>query len=374
MKITIIEANMTGLQHAYPNGIYCNIFKDIAGCNKVELYCSQEHFTKLNIEKSSFDFHPIKVLKPGKYRVLKFFLEYTQCKKIIMQSNSDVIIFLSSFPNVQYYLIKFNKFMKNKKVIIMTHGEVEGLILPGKWKFWSYPYWITKCFNLRLPDNISRIVLGESIKNNIRKIYSVDNIYFINQPRDGFEEENLIVPAMNKNLFGYIGNCLLKKGGNIFVKSAQNCPSAQFIVIGAFDLSDSIELPENLKCAAEKHRMLDQKLFNDSIAKITYACFPYPSDTYKFTASGAVLDAIRFLKPIVYIKNDYFDGILKDAGNIGYRCDNEDEFLSTIVKINLDCDENTYKEQVKNLKKLQNKFSISGVENQIKQIIERVIK
>ena len=376
MKIELIEANMTGLQHAYPNGVYTRIFSKLAGEGNLTLHCSPEHYPNLNVEDLNLPVQFLKVLKPGTKRIKKFFLEYKQTMKILRESDSDLIIFLSSFPNVQFFHTLAAKKFYNKKVIIMTHGEAEGLVLPGRrWKFWSYPFWITLCYKLKLPNNISRIVLGESILNNMKPFCNSKQIYFIDQPRDNFKTENSIAPRPKQNVFAFIGNCLYKKGGESFVKAANavsNDSGSKFIIIGAYDLDES-NIASRITLLSKPHEMIPRKLFNESLESVTYACFPYPSDTYKFTASGAVLDAVIYLKPIIYIKNDYFDGIFKDAGDIGYRCENETEFIETIKRLNETPDLVRYSKQVENLRNLQNKFSVENVEKQLEIILNSVL-
>lgn len=376
MKIELIEANMTGLQHAYPNGIYTRIFSKIAGEGNLTLHCSPEHYPNLNVEDLNLNTKYLKVLKPGTRRIQKFFLEYKQTMKIIENTDSDLIIFLSSFPNVQFFHTLAHKKFANKKVIIMTHGEAEGLVLPGrKWKFWSYPFWITLCYKLKLPENMFRIVLGESILENMRAFSESNHIYYIDQPRDNFKSENKILPMKKENIFAFIGNCLYKKGGAAFVKAAEfKSPDSKskFEIIGAYDLNEHLSSLK-LTLLSKPHEMIPRKIFNEALENITYACFPYPNDTYKFTASGAVLDAIIYLKPIIYIKNDYFDGIFKNAGDIGYRCEDEKEFIETINRLDETPDTKRYSEQVANLKQLQNKFAIENVEMQLNDIIQSVM-
>lgn len=375
MKIELIEANMTGLQHAYPNGIYTKIFCSLFGNSNVILNCSKSHYSNLNIDDLKVNY--LKVLKPGKHRIVKFLLEYFQTMKILKNTDADLVIFLSSFPNVQYFHILNAKKFKDKKVIIMTHGELEGLILKGKeWKFWSYPFWITKCFKHKQPETISRIVLGKSIADNLRNYTDEKNIYFIDQPRNNFQSINKILPNAKNNVFAFVGNCLYKKGGGVFIEAARNISNTSqsiFEVIGAYDLSKK-DIAPNLKLLSSPHEMISRKLFDKSLEEITYACFPYPSDTYRFTASGALLDAIIYLKPIIYIKNDYFDGLFENAGNIGYRCENEEGFIKTTKEIDEHPNIVCYKKQVENLKKLQNKFSIENIERQLKSIIENIME
>ena len=373
MKIDVIEANMTGWQHSFHNSCCIKIIHNIA--DTIQIFCSKEHKKCLDIPNDIIVYDIIKVLPPGKNRIKKFFLEYLQTMTLIKNSDADLIFFLSSFPNVQYFYILNAKKFNDKKVIIMTHGEAEGLILPGrKWKFWSYPFWITLCFKLKLPKNIFRIVLGESILNNLKSFSDSDQIFYIDQPRDSFRDENTVLPLPKNNTFAFIGNCLYKKGGESFVKAANQVKmdsDSIFEIIGAYDLDESIS--KNVTLFSKPHEMIPRNLFNEALEKVTYACFPYPSNTYKFTASGAVLDAVIYLKPIVYIKNDYFDGIFKDAGDIGYRCENEKDFIETIKKLDENPDVNRYKQQVENLKRLQNKFSIDNIEKQIRAIVVNIM-
>lgn len=373
MKISIIEANMTEYQHSYPNSVYINIFIDILGRDNVEVYCSEEHFKCMGfINNNNVIRHiPIKVIPGNKDMIKKFFYEFYNTFKIIKNCGSDLIIFLSACPDVQLPLISYMRRKKEPKVIIMTHGELEGLLMDGKWKIWSYPFWISRCFKNRLPQNVFRIVLGRSISQYLKTMYKETNIYYIDQPRDGFKEENDILPCSYNNTYGFIGDFLDKKGGNTFRKIAGEIKdsSSEFWLIGPYHES----IGNDIKTFSEMNEYLNKKQFDDLIEKITYACFPYPCDSYKLTASGAVLDAIRHLKPIIYIGNDYFDGIFACSGDIGYRCKDEKEFCDTIRSLEQHVDIERYRLQVRNLYVLQNKFKKAAVMAQLKNIIDSVL-
>ncbi|MBP3710252.1 MAG: hypothetical protein J6I73_07625 [Treponema sp.] len=371
MKIAIIEANFTGLNHAYPNGIYTEIFRKLSDNEHVDLFCSGYHYENLSVEKSKIVFHPLRVLLPGKMRILKFFLEYFQSINIITKTDADLYVFLSAFPNVQFFLTKYLTRNKNKKVILFTHGEMEGLISKGKWKIWSYPFWVTLCSKIKMPSNLYRIVLGEGILENMKRFKKFSNIYSIEQPRDGFMDKNEIRPTMHNNKFAFIGNCLYKKGGETIIRAAESIEQnseSSISIIGAYDLKLN-NIPKKIKLLSTPHQLLRKDDFENALSSIAYACFPYPSNTYKFTASGAVLDAIRWLKPIIYIHNDYFDAIFKDAGDIGYACADESAFIDTIIRIDESPDNERYKKQIDNLRKLQNKFKIDTVTESIAKIV-----
>lgn len=369
MKIAIVEANMTEYQHSYPNSIYINILVNIFRRDNVEVYCADKHFKCMGFQKSDMSIRhiPIKVVPGNKAMIKKFFYECYNTFKIVKSSGSDLIIFLSSCPDIQLPLISYMRRKEGPKVIIFTHGELEGLLMSGKWKIWSYPFWISRCFKKGLPPNVFRIVLGKSIKQNLERLYKEKNIYYIDQPRDGFSERNDTVPNRYKNIYGFIGDFLNKKGGATFKKAAHAMAlsNSEFWVIGSYHE----DVGNDIKTFSKINEYLEKEKFNELIEKITYACFPYPSDSYKLTASGAILDAIRFLKPIIYIKNDYFDGIFEDSGDIGYRCENEKEFCNTIELLDHQVDVERYNLQMKNLKALQTKFRQETVSIQLENIM-----
>ena len=55
----------------------------------------------------------------------------------------------------------------------------------------------------------------------------------------------------------------------------------------------------------------------------------YDTDSYKLTASGAILEAIWNEKPIIALKNAYFDYLFHLYGDIGVLCDD----LETLIKV-----------------------------------------
>ena len=115
MEICLIEANMTGLHHIPINSLIISMILSLYHDSNIGLFCSEEHYENLNINKQLVKFTPIKVLQPGTKRIQKFFLEYKQTKRIIEISHADLFILLSSFPNVQYFLTKLLKKEQIKK-------------------------------------------------------------------------------------------------------------------------------------------------------------------------------------------------------------------------------------------------------------------
>ena len=372
-KIAIVEANMTGLQHAYPNGVYCSLISELYGKENISLQCSCEHLKAMKISNVYSEFKALQVVSDDNKMIQKFFVEMNNTFRIINETDADIIIFLSCFPDVQFAIQMYAKFIgTKKKIVIFTHGELEGLLMSEKWKLWSYPFWISLCMKNTMPQNVYRIVLGKSIMDNLNKLHHDKAIFYIDQPRDNFSTENKVCHEKKHNTYSFIGDFLEKKGSKTFLKASEMTDSnSRFMIIGKYHPVTNASIGSNV-CICGKNGFIEKDEFDELIKETTYACYPYPTNSYRLTASGAVLDAIRFLKPIIYIANDYFDSIFEGAGNIGYRCKNEAEFIRIIQELDNSDRTIEYKNQVENLKSLQQKFGKENIKKQLNKILDSI--
>ena len=70
--------------------------------------------------------------------------------------------------------------------------------------------------------------------------------------------------------------------------------------------------------------------FQRAVAALDFILLLYPHDTYRLMASGAVLDALRFEKPIIALRTDYFEYLFKKFGKFGYLANDTGELLHLI--------------------------------------------
>lgn len=66
----------------------------------------------------------------------------------------------------------------------------------------------------------------------------------------------------------------------------------------------NIDLPNNLGKGFVPRDELEAR-----VKKLDFILYLYPTDSYQLMASGAILDALSLQKPIIALKNDYFDYI-----------------------------------------------------------------
>lgn len=66
---------------------------------------------------------------------------------------------------------------------------------------------------------------------------------------------------------------------------------------------------------------LSRERYEQEIAGLDYALFLSPPDAYRFSVAGSFLDALSLLKPVIALRNPFFEHCFEEMGDIGYLCD-----------------------------------------------------
>jgi hypothetical protein len=235
----------------------------------------------------------------------------------------------------------------NKNIVIFCHGELELLnrnfldhpgIFAKLIQKKIYSFFLNK--NTTIVDKLIFVVLGNSILFNLNQILPYNIIkYFYTIDHPFISNDLNIIYRQHKKLnFGTVG--VVSKGKNIeqFIYLAkQFLPEIKekkisFSAIGAINykrrdlLEAYIDIPNN-------NNLIGRASFNERISNLDYILFFYHSDSYKYLASGAVLDAINMEIPIIAIKNDYFEYLFSRFGLFGYLVDSIDDMENIIREI-----------------------------------------
>ena len=179
--------------------------------------------------------------------------------------------------------------------------------------------------NKKVTNCIYFSVLGEVLKKNISdkidlakasKFISVDHPYLFYDVISQHQEEGRINVAT-------VGLLNEVKGLNSLVEYATKINSKlrerlRISVIGKIDGDQQLLKQSKIKFATESGVLLGRDEFNCLIQKQDYLLYFYPCDSYRLVASGAIFDAICYEKPILALKNDYFEYIFKKYGEFGF--------------------------------------------------------
>jgi len=256
----------------------------------------------------------------GAFTILRCILKYRKKEKIILSS-------LNEFSTL--YLNTVSKFCK-VSIQIICHGELEYLLKeqiplfkPLRW----YKKMILMFFNHPINENISLLLLGKSIKNNLTQLFPnhQNKFSYINHPYF-FQKRKITGYSLNKVLkIGIVGVADKDKGtDNFFIlseylKEKIENRTVEMHLIG-LHYYDKSQFPL-VHFAAEKGQILSTEDFNKAIDNLDIIMFFYNKTMYRLTASGAIFDAINNRKRIICLDNDYCKSILED-NDVGIVCQN----------------------------------------------------
>ena len=315
------------------------------------------------------------------HTVLRFLMSAIINSFLLLKNEKEDIIFYNYNNAFSLPLLNFiNKFFK-RKLAILCHGEFEIFnknTIQNHSIFWKFYNNIVKAFftndNTKTAENIIFFVLGDNIKNNLEKhvschllnkIYSIDHSY-INKSSNTLKRNHESIIRI-----GMIGQ--IRKGKNISdvillvkkLSSEISCGKVNFSITGTAAINTSelrsigIDVPEG-------KIFLSREDYDNRITVLDYVLFFYNKDMYQFTASGPLMDALFMEKPIIALRNDYFEYMFKKYGDFGILVDSIDEMAELIKEL-----AEGKKLPVFDLKSIKNKLQPENIALQLKAVFEK---
>jgi len=267
--------------------------------------------------------------------------------QLIVAPNDEIIVY-SFDSNPVRILNMLNKVIR-KRIILFRHGSMEMLRTnpAGKGMFYRFENKLNKQFflnkDLRISDNLHFFVLGDIIFKNLSVLLSEDKMkhfHSIEHPyvfdKNSLKRHREINSQLNVGTLGVFNEY---KGGRSILELAKilkfkGIDNVNISVTGKIDFDISllreagIDLPSN-----DGESMVSIVELKNRINQLDFILYFYPKDTYKLTASGALFEAINRKRPIIAIRNEYFEYIFNKYGSIGYLVDTLDEMADIIYRI-----------------------------------------
>lgn len=225
-----------------------------------------------------------------------------------------------------------------RRAVICCHGEMEYLANASKHTrlYKRLMISLTQGYfnNRRRPaPGLRFIVFGDVIRENLRPYLSRElmaALHSVDHPvmaAGGFAESG----------HGSCGECVdigmagiinAYKGADAYpplAGSLRDDPRLRFHAIGHFQCDPEPFRDAGIEVPADPSRPLPDHVFRREIENLDFLLFLYPTDTYRLIASGAILDSLRFRRPAIGLRTDYFDYLFRKFGTFGYLADNEEE-------------------------------------------------
>ena len=321
--------------------------------------------------------NPIKLIKAStRFSELFHFVKSAWLNiTLYLRLKNDVIIY--AYNNLfSLHIIHFMNKIFHKKIIICVHGELESLVNNEGGLFAKVNGIILRNYLLHktIQKEIFFLVLGDSIFENLKRIIPPKNIHHffsIDHPCYMNDLEKCGRMREDFNKFGLLGTLSAMKGFESFeyfvnrIKELSN-DKYKISIIGRIDSHDHDAFLQE-KGIDVTWSYLAREDFETRILECDCVLFFYPATSYKLIASGTILDAISLCRPVLAIKNDFFDYIINKSNYPAILCDNVDKMIEVIrsgsIK-ELNSNERTMKRDV---------FAPSQVALQLQEICQKIM-
>jgi glycosyltransferase involved in cell wall biosynthesis len=176
--------------------------------------------------------------------------------------------------------------------------------------------------------------------------------------------------------FAFLGLATEAKGIGDFIECAralQDEPRARFLLVGRVP-EESAALVRSAEdivtIASPDGSRLTRDAYEKWLSRATYFVFPYSQETYRWTASGAALDAIAFAKPMIAYSMPLFEYYEETLGDAGYFCAGREEMIRLMRAVCRDFDSTRYLMQCASVHRGQETLNEAVTARSLREILE----
>jgi hypothetical protein len=205
-------------------------------------------------------------------------------------------------------------------------------------------------------NGVQYIVLEEAIRDSVVINFPllVGRIEALEHPISPGQAE---LPAIDLGVpirFGFLGLADKAKGFPVFLELANHITAqygirAEFHAIGHSTADSDINAIQAL-ATKPQNTLISRADFLASVASLHFIILPHEAASYTLTASGVLLDAIAWGKPVIARKIPIFESIFEKHGDIGYLFHDDAEMKEIVGQILQEGDKSRYHRQVLNLR------------------------
>jgi hypothetical protein len=208
--------------------------------------------------------------------------------------------------------------------------------------------------------NIQYLVLEQSILDTV--LLNVPDLLgkleALDHPISSKEAEFQPIDLSEPVRFGFLGLADKSKGFPLFIKVANHVTAkygerVEFHAIGRLPQNGTPMTGYEVLITKPAIGRIGRADFIRGVSPLHFIILPHESEPYRLSASGVLLDAITWQKPVICRKIPIFEQIFERHGDIGYLFSDDSELTTIIEQILKAADKSRYHAQVLNLRSVR---------------------
>jgi glycosyltransferase involved in cell wall biosynthesis len=268
------------------------------------------------------------------------------------------VVFLSSEPH-HIWAAKFFRILNpGFRCHMVLHGDINSVQRPrGRNPYYRALDYVFALSHANHPD-IRFIALETHIRSNLARLIPstarvTDVIRHPCMPAD--TDWQRFEPVAGRMRFGLLGIAGRSKGLDVFAALALRANHAlpqvpDFRLIGKVqDGNETLDMSGISGPLPFSAEWLPSSVFEEEIAALHYVVLPYNMNYYGLSASGVLLDVLRWRKPVIAFDTPVMRELSARFGDIGHICADEHEMVSAIDNVLANHDAPRYARQRANL-------------------------
>jgi hypothetical protein len=377
--IIFSELQMQGEKHVHVNSGLLNILISSFKEKNIDIYCDSKHksellkYVKSNrlLNFKTFEYTGVKELRKSA-TLTKTFRESLLAFKIFKSAKKkkiEVIVFASVFPFTAI-MVNFFSWIFNQRIIVGLHGDI-GVLKLNKNKITTIVYkYVVKLFFSTRSSTVIALFYGKTIEEELFKMFprfKTKNIISIDHPYN--YDTELLVNSLDKSntvIIANIGTGLMNKNSHLLYQLAEmqrynvENKKVKFIQVGNVS-PEVLSYSNTYVNILNNNEFIPFDVFEKNIMQADYFIYFFINDSlYDLCPSGTFFDAIKYKKPIISLRNPFFEYYFNKLGNIGYLC-NSLEHMNEIINSLIQHKNNNLEKQTMCLTRAQKTLTLEVI-------------
>lgn len=183
------------------------------------------------------------------------------------------------------------------------------------------------------------------------------------------------VPLEAPVRIGLVGQATRAKGIDLFLDLARDFKArhgarVEFVLVGRAPVGSDLSVFNILEGPVTTD-VLPREQYLARLAGLHYVLLPLQEQYYRLSASGALIDAITWLKPVIATRLPIVEALFRRFGDIGWLCDDEAAICASLETAVTTLDAARYRRQVEAMRAARASRSPSALATEYRAQMQR---